>query len=381
MAPPTLHLRAESKPLEHRSCLTPTTTKALIDEGYTVHVERSSTKPEYKRIFADNEFEAVGAKLVPEGSWTEAPKEDIIIGLKELPEHDFPLIHTHISFSHCYKGQSGWERVLSRFPRGNGLLLDLEFLQDETGRRVAAFGYHAGFAGAALAVKALTWQATHDASEPLPGVDAYTQGRGYYENEDEMIEQLKQDVKEAEKALGRMPRALVIGALGRCGKGAVDLFTKAGIPEENVLKWDMAETAKGGPFEEIVESDIFVNCIYLSEPIPPFVDMQSLNSPKRKLAVVCDVSCDTTNPHNPIPIYSINTLFSDPTVRVPLESSPTLTVISIDHLPSLMPRESSEAFSAALLPSLKQLKDRENARVWKDAEKLFNEKVATLPKA
>lgn len=52
---------------------------------------------------------------------------------------------------------------------------------------------------------------------------------------------------------GREPRVLVIGALGRCGKGAVDLCLKIGISAENVLKWDMAETAKGGPFIEIIE--------------------------------------------------------------------------------------------------------------------------------
>ena len=54
-------------------------------------------------------------------------------------------------------------------------------------------------------------------------------------------------------------------------------------------------------------------------------------------------------------------------------------MISIDHLPSLLPRESSEQFSQALLPSLLQLKDRKSARVWVQAEDLFNEKVATLP--
>jgi len=54
-------------------------------------------------------------------------------------------------------------------------------------------------------------------------------------------------------------------------------------------------------------------------------------------------------------------------------------VISIDHLPTLLPRESSEAFSADLLPSLLQLKDRKTARVWVEAEKLFQDKVATLP--
>jgi saccharopine dehydrogenase (NAD+, L-lysine-forming) len=56
-----------------------------------------------------------------------------------------------------------------------------------------------------------------------------------------------------------------------------------------------------------------------------------------------------------------------------------LSVISIDHLPSLLPREASEAFSADLLPSLLGLKDWQNVRVWQQAEKLFQEKVATLP--
>lgn len=40
-----------------------------------------------------------------------------------------------------------------RFVKGKtGKLFDLEFLTDVTGRRVAAFGYYAGFAGAAVAV-------------------------------------------------------------------------------------------------------------------------------------------------------------------------------------------------------------------------------------
>lgn len=95
---------------------------------------------------------------------------------------------------------------------------------------------------------------------------------------------------------------------------------------------------------------------------------------------MCDVSCDTTNPHNPIPIYSINTTFSAPTVPVKLEAGPPLSVISIDHLPSLLPREASEAFSSALLPSLMTLKDRKTSAVWLQAERLFDEKVATLPK-
>ncbi|KAH0006635.1 hypothetical protein KCU78_g12217, partial [Aureobasidium melanogenum] len=349
MSYPTLHLRAETKPLEHRSALTPTTAKALMDEGYPVNIERSSLS-----IFPDSEFEKVGANMVPEGSWTEAPTDHIIVGLKELPEETFPLKHTHVQFAHCYKGQGGWEEVLARFPRGGGTLYDLEFLQDEQGRRVAAFGFHAGFAGAALAVQAWAHQLVEGAGKPLEGVKPFA-------NEGLLVADVKKSLEKGEQKVGRKPRALVMGALGRCGRGAVDLLQKVGVPEENIIKWDMAETQnRPGPYPEILDSDIFVNCIYLSQPIPPFIEPAQLNSEQRKLSVVCDVSCDTTNPHNPIPIYDINTTFDKPTVPVKVTAGPPLCVISIDHLPSLLPREASEAFSDALLPSLRTLKDRKS---------------------
>jgi saccharopine dehydrogenase (NAD+, L-lysine-forming) len=51
-------------------------------------------------------------------------------------------------------------------------------------------------------------------------------------------------------------------------------------------------------------------------------------------------------------------------------------VISIDHLPTLLPREASEQFSHDLLPSLLELPQRHTARVWTDAEKLFKQKLA-----
>ena len=59
-------------------------------------------------------------------------------------------------------------------------------------------------------------------------------------------------------------------------------------------KLPMLTSCAGGPFKEIVEdADIFVNCIYLSSKIPPFVNVESLSSPNRSLSVVCDVSADT----------------------------------------------------------------------------------------
>lgn len=363
-----LHLRAEVKPLEARAALTPTTTKQLIEAGFKIYVEESD-----QSIFDTEEYRKVGAIIVPKGSWKSAPKERIIIGLKELEENDtFPLIHTHIQFAHCYKNQGGWQNVLGRFVRGKGTLYDLEFLENDQGRRVAAFGFYAGFAGAALGVKDWAFKQLNDDSKDLPGVTPYP-------NESELIEDVKKDLAKATaKTNGRLPTVLVIGALGRCGSGAVTFLKSVGIPDANIKKWDMKETAPGGPFKEIVQSDIFVNCIYLSKPIPPFVNVDALNDDARKLRTVVDVSADTTNPHNPIPIYNIATVFPKPTVPVKTSKGPKASVISIDHLPSLLPREASEFFSSDLLPSLLELPNRDTASVWKKAKKLFDQKVQIL---
>lgn len=104
-----------------------------------------------------------------------------------------------------------------------------------------AFGYHAGFAGAALALEAWAWQLEHGAEKPFPGVESYP-------NETALLEDVKKALAAGAEKAGRLPRVIVIGALGRCGTGACDALRKAGVPEENILRWDMAETAKGGPF-------------------------------------------------------------------------------------------------------------------------------------
>ncbi|RLV82689.1 Saccharopine dehydrogenase NAD [Meyerozyma sp. JA9] len=367
-APVSIHLRAETKPLEARAGLSPSVTKALLDAGFKVYVEKSS-----QSTFDADEYAQVGAEIVPEGSWKDAPKDRIIYGLKELPEGEtFPLVHEHIQFAHCYKDQAGWKDVLSRFPAGNGTLYDLEFLENDEGRRVAAFGFYAGFAGAAIGLRDWAFKQTHADDEELRGVTPYA-------NEEELLKEVKEDLDAAlAKNGGKYPQCLVIGALGRCGSGAVSLFKKAGIPDEKILQWDMKETARGGPFEEITDSDIFINCIYLSQPIPPFVSSETLNSDSRKLRTIVDVSADTTNPNNPIPVYTEITDFDRPTALVKTTAGPKLSVCSIDHLPSLVPREASETFAKDLLPTLLQLPERHTAPVYVRAKQLFDKHVARL---
>ena len=135
----------------------------------------------------------------------------------------------------------------------------------------------------------------------------------------------------------------------------------------------MEETKKGGPFKEIVEQvDVFVNCIYLSSPIPPFVTNAEIDLPNRRLSVIADVSCDVTSPYNPLPVYSANTTFDKPSLLI--RKDPPLEVIAIDHLPSALPREASEAFCSALFPYLLELRGVENSATWNKALSIFEEK-------
>ncbi|KAF9187487.1 Saccharopine dehydrogenase [Haplosporangium sp. Z 767] len=361
-----LWLRAETKAMEHRAALTPSTCKTLLDRGFKITVERS---PE--RIFEDEEYEKVGCHMVPIGEWRKAPKEAYIVGLKELPEGETdPLQHTHIFFAHCFKNQGGWTEILRRFDEGKGTILDLEFLNDASGRRVAAFGYHAGFAGAAIGVD--DW--CHQKLNPGQVLPPYKP----FPNETALITYIKERLDRA-VALnnGKVPEVMVMGALGRCGKGACDFARAVGIPEEKIIKWDMNETKEGGPFPRILQSEIFVNCIYLNQPIPPFFTPAMLDG-ERNLSVIVDVSCDTTNPHNPIPVYTVNTTFDNAVVAVPTKNPLPLEVCSIDHLPTLLPRESSEAFSRDLLPTIIDLERREESSVWGGAENLFKEKVQAM---
>ena len=80
----------------------------------------------------------------------------------------------HIMFGHAFKGQHSGKALLQRFQAGGGTLYDLEYLTDATGRRVAAFGYWAGYAGAAVSV--IAWLAQQGAkhADPFPHIRTKT---------------------------------------------------------------------------------------------------------------------------------------------------------------------------------------------------------------
>lgn len=399
-------------------------------QGYRVTVERST-----QRIFPIDEYERVGCDIVGSHHWTRLSESRqhtaetvFILGLKDLPEGGkvyhvssngngagvggsgevtipTQLSQRHIFFAHCYKGQANWRDVLSRFTgtRG-GELLDLEFLQYDNGRRIAAFGNAAGFAGMALGL--LQW-----ATQRGSNISGSSGGGGHeqqidrslvepYASKSNLIERVR---KELSKAGDVAPRVLVLGALGRCGRGSVEMARAVGA---DVVEWDLEETRSGGPFPQLIEDcDILVNDIYLSPESenPPFVTLdmikQADSDNRRRLTVFVDVSCDIGNPKNPFPLIDDVTTFERPAERVTQQEGQQkpLDVIAIDHLPTLIPAESSADFSGLLVEHLQHLHeiDFDNAapttdqvqisdsttefqRVWLRARGLFAQKVREL---
>jgi len=343
-------LRAEQRPHEARVGLTYDGAKALLDAGYRLTVEESSVRAIGMQGYID-----AGVEVAAENSWPDAPEDAVIFGLKELPEDGTPLRHRHITFGHAFKGQFAGQELLRRFKAGGGTLLDLEYLVDDTGRRVAAFGYWAGFAGAAVTCKAWAAQQAGGICGPV----------GTYSNKDAMLSDLAQELG------GKTPSALVIGALGRVGSGASDLCEALGI---KVTKWDMAETAHGGPFPEVLDHDLFFNCILAQEGVPQFVPL-SAKTAVRKLTAIGDIACDPDSDYNPVPVYDRATDWDAPVVRV--HDAPVLDVMAIDNLPSLLPVESSIDFADQLLPTLLTLNDP-GAKVWGRAEAVFKEHVGKV---
>lgn len=322
-----LWMRHETRTTERRAPLTPADAATIVTAGHRLTVERSP-----QRVFSDSAYADAGADLAEPLSWVDAPDDAVVLGLKELPDEPAELRHTHVFFGHAYKGQTGAEELLERFRRGGGTLLDIEYLT-RGGRRVVAFGYWAGYVGAALAV-------LHDRGSltaPLHPMER--------EHLDDLL-----------RAGSGDERALVIGALGRSGTGARDALTVAGA---QVTAWDLAETTNLDR-TALLAHDLLVNCVMVSEPAPPFVTEEDLAAPGRRLRTLSDVTADFTSALNLLPVNRAETTWEQPVRRL-VEASgdaPAVDVVAIDNLPSLLPREASTTFSADLLPTLLELPAR-----------------------
>lgn len=353
MHPVHVWIRSESRDTERRTPVVPADIPLLIEAGLEVTVEESP-----QRTFAIEEYAAAGASVATEGSWVDAPEHAYVLGIKELPDEPESLRHRHIYFAHAFKGQEDARRTLERFSRGGGRLFDIEYLTDDDGRRVVAFGYWAGYVGAALGVLHLAG----GLAAPLAPMAKH---------------ELDAELEQAGKAGADELLALVTGARGRSGRGAQQALRTAGMP---VTSWDREET-RDLHKQALLGHDLLVNCVVTHTPTTPFVEQPDLDH-ERRLLVLADVTCDVTGPTNMLPVNTSITTWQEPVRRLhdgTNEHGVPLDVIAIDNLPSLLPREASEGFSADLTPHLLGLAGESGPSApWRAAGRAFDDAIRSL---
>jgi saccharopine dehydrogenase (NAD+, L-lysine forming) len=117
-------------------------------------------------------------------------------------------------------------------------------------------------------------------------------------------------------------------------------------------------------------------------PTTPFLERADLDN-ERRLRVLADVTCDVTGPTNMLPVNTEITTWQEPVRRLhggtPEHGSAPLEVIAIDNLPSLLPREASEGFSADLTPHLLGLAEEGGqSGPWRAAGRAFDRAIDEL---
>lgn len=389
-------IRHEDKYLmERRVALIPQHVRKLISEqGLQFIVEESP-----KRIFTHQEFEKAGAKIVRDLS-----PASVVFGVKEMPISLFEEGKTYIFFSHVIKGQSYNMPMLKAMMEKGANLIDYEKVTDELGRRLIFFGKFAGLAGMINSLWSLGQRLK------VQGIDTpfarLRQSHTY-----DSLEEARADIclVGLEIAARGLPEELCPLTIGFTGYGNVsngaqeiagllpsmevspeDLLTlrdRKDLPNNVIYKtvfkeWDLSQPDDPNAefelqhyykhpeeyhnvFEQYAPHlSILMNCMYWAEQYPRILSNDYLkelfSDGKAKLRVIGDVTCD---PDGSIQCTHKGTEIEDPVfVYNPMTGEATMGFngegvldMAVDILPSELPRESSIAFSNALVGYVKAI--------------------------
>jgi alanine dehydrogenase len=393
----SIGIRREDKyAMERRTPVTPSHVKTLIDkDGLDIHVQSSD-----KRVFQDEEYLSAGA--IVDESLTDCP---VIMGVKEIPVEAFEPGKTYVFFSHVIKGQAYNMPMLKQMMTLGCNLIDYECIADDQNKRLIFFGRYAGLAGMINALWSLgqRLRETGFQNNPFLGIRQACSYRS--------LEEAKKDVMHAGQLITSygIPEVLMPFTIGFTGYGNVsagaqeiaDLLPVQEITPEQLSELDRSSDRASKTVYKIVfkeqhlskpiasentfslqdyydhpenyESDfdqylphlsVLMNCMYWDARYPKIVTKQNVRklfaSGEPKLQVIGDITCD---PEGSVEITHKGTEINDPVfVYNPDSGKPQmgfkgkgLLVMAVDILPSELPRESSEAFSDALLPYVKSI--------------------------
>lgn len=381
----TVGIRREGKSRwECRAPLTPSNVGSIKTE---MPHARFIVQPCTKRVFGNAEYERAGAELDDN-----LAKCDLILGVKEVPIQELMSNKTYMFFSHTHKGQPHNMPLLQAIVERGIRLIDYELLARSDGQRLVAFGRHAGIAGFINALHGLGDKLLHlGYRTPFLHVGLAHQ---YV------------DVADARATLRRIratelpvisPLVFVFtGGHGRVSKGAQEMFAE--LPDHCWIRpdelpavvssassrgkvygcvvepADYIEHTSGAPFsmdefkakpesfrstfhETIAPyASVIVNGVYWEPGQPRLLTKEQISrlGDRSRLLAIADISCDiggsieftdrATTIDSPFFYYDPSNTTSD------RQSTRGIQIMSIDNLPTQLPKDASEHFGRALTP-------------------------------
>lgn len=363
MSPTIALIREEKNPPDSRVPLTPPQVAQLRSRGYDIVVQ-----PSPQRTYTDQEYADLGVPLVED-----IRDRELLLGIKEVPVDKLISGKTYCFFAHVAKEQPYNQQLMRALLDKNITHIDYEYLTNENGQRLIAFGYWAGMVGAHNAI----W--------------AYARRTGAFE-----FPRLK-DLYDYEAAkvvydqLTLPPLRVVLTGTGRVGQGAARVLEDIGftrlIPSEylsgagesvytQLHVRDYAKHPNGGPIdkhhfyahgEEYASafgpyakvSDVFINGIFWDGKAPAFFTAEEMKSPDFRIQVIGDVTCDIA-PASSVPSTLFASTIADPVFGYDPATGKALDpyqpgmidVMSIDNLPSELPRDASSAFGDVFIETI-----------------------------
>jgi saccharopine dehydrogenase (NAD+, L-lysine forming) len=362
--------------------------KLIRDHGIEIQIEKSA-----KRIFAHEEFESAGAKVVDN-----LKEASVIFGVKEIPEDYFEEGKTYTFFSHVVKGQSYNMPMLRKMMEKKVNLIEYEKIENDQGQRLIFFGRFAGLAGMINSLWSLGERFRELGIETpfLKIRQSHT-----YKSLDEaraIISEVGQEITESGLPAEITPLTIGFTGYGNVSQGAqeiagllpvreispkalLDLRNRPNLPRNVLYKIVFKESDLSAPvdsntkfelqdyyahpekyrsvFEKYIPHlTLLMNCMYWDSRYPKIVTKDYLEKLFKngtpKLTVIGDITCD---PDGSIECTHKGTEIEDPVfVYHPFDRKPIMgfkgegmLVMAVDILPSELPRESSIAFSTALL--------------------------------
>ena len=316
------------------------------------------------RVFPDTEYAEKGFEVSDDVSDC-----DVLIGVKEVPIDALIPNKKYFFFSHTIKKQTYNRKLLKACIDKNIELYDHETIVNENNTRLIGFGRYAGIVGAYNGFRAfgLKYKIFNlPKAEKLP-------------NQEALIAQLKKPFLP--------PIKIVLSGKGKVAMGAKEMldgmkikevsvedylsttytypvYTMIDVKDYNIHKDGSAFDKKdfytnpqnyNSNFERFTEvSDIFIAGHFYGNGAPVILSIEMLASPKCKIKVVADISCDIDGP---IACTLKASTIADPNYgylpsehkEVDMFHPSAIVVMAVDNLPCELPKDASEGFGEMFL--------------------------------